>query len=131
MRDFQTLQVWQKAHLLALAVYSATGHFPRSEMYGLIRQMRRAAASIPANIAEGCGREGKAELQRFLQITMGFASELQYEVLLAHDLGFLADKEHQRLQESTSEIKRMLSGFIGKLKADGCLATAPERTLSP
>jgi len=119
MRDFRKLQVWQKAHELALAVYKATAHFPRTEIYGLVSQMRRAAVSIPTNIAEGCGREGEAELGRFLQIAMGSASELDYELLLAKDLGFLGPDEHPRLSQAIEEIKRMLTAFFRKLTADG------------
>jgi four helix bundle protein len=76
VRDFKTLQVWSKSHELTLSVYKATATFPRDELYGLASQMRRAASSIPANIAEGCGRNGNAELSRFFQIAMGSASEL-------------------------------------------------------
>jgi four helix bundle protein len=78
MKDFRTLTVWQKAHQLTLAVYKATRGFPKEEMYGLTSQVRRASSSIPANIAEGCGRDGDAELARFFQIAMGSASELEY-----------------------------------------------------
>lgn len=90
MKDFRNLKVWEKSHQLALAVYKATSTFPRHELYGLTSQIRRACASIPANIAEGCGRSGDAELARFLQIAMGSASELEYHLLLARDLGFLS-----------------------------------------
>jgi four helix bundle protein len=117
-RDFRKLQVWQKAHQLALAVYKVTAHFPRTETYGLVSQMRRAAVSIPTNIAEGCGREGEAELRRFMQIAMGSASELEYEVLLAQDLGLLEHDEHDQLHEGASEIKRILTSFVRKLNAD-------------
>ena len=96
-----------------------TVHFPRTEIYGLMSQMRRAAVSIPTNIAEGCGREGEAELGRFLKIAMGSASELDYEVQLARDLGFLGNIEHDQLSEETREIKRMLTSFVKRLKADG------------
>lgn len=89
MRDFRELKVWEKAHCLTLAVYRATTAFPRDEVYGLTSQIRRSCASIPANIAEGCGREGDAELARFLQIAMGSASELEYHLLLTRDLDFL------------------------------------------
>ena len=96
MKDFRNLKVWEKSHQLALAVYKATSTFPRHELYGLTSQIRRACASIPANIAEGCGRSGDAELARFLQIAMGSASELEYHLLLARDLGFLpAPTGHQ------------------------------------
>lgn len=81
MRDFRELKVWQKSHQLTLAIYKATVKFPKDEMYGLTSQIRRASASIAANIAEGCGRNGEAELGRFLQIAMGSASELEYQVV--------------------------------------------------
>ena len=118
MRDFRELKVWEKGHFLALGIYQATAAFPRDEQYGLTSQIRRSAASIPANIAEGCGRSGDPELARFLQIAMGSASELEYQLLLAHDLHFLADSEHERLSTDVTEVKRMLASFIQKLKAD-------------
>ncbi|MBI5411313.1 MAG: four helix bundle protein [Nitrospirae bacterium] len=118
MRDFRELKVWEKAHRLTLAVYAATSAFPRSEVYGLTSQIRRSCASIPANIAEGCGRNGDAELGRFLQIAMGSASELEYHLLLARDLNFLKSTEHEHVAGEVAEIKRMLTSFIQKLKAD-------------
>ena len=81
-------------------------------------QLRRAAASIPANIAEGCGRNSTPELLRFCHISMGSASELEYHLLLAHDLGLCADQEYELLATETVEIKRMLASFIQKLTAD-------------
>ena len=116
MQNFKTLKVWEKGHQLTLAIYRATKSFPRDELYGLTSQVRRASASIPANIAEGCGRTGKAELARFLQVAMGSASELEYHLLLAHDLGLLDDGEYERLESHTVELKRMLTSFILKLK---------------
>jgi len=80
VKAFRDLKVWEKAHQLTLQVYKATAPFPKEEMYGLTSQIRRAAASIPANIAEGCGRSSDAELGRFLQIAMGSASELEYHL---------------------------------------------------
>jgi four helix bundle protein len=87
MRDFRKLMVWQKAHQLTLGIYELTANFPRDEVYGLTSQVRRAAASIPANVAEGCGRDGDTELARFLRIAMGSANELEYHLILARDLG--------------------------------------------
>ncbi len=98
MQDFKKLKVWEKGHELAIAVYGATARFPKDELYGLMSQMRRAAASIPANIAEGCGRSGKAELGRFLAVATGSASELEYHLLLAHDLKFLEHAEYKALE---------------------------------
>ena len=117
MQDFRSLKVWEKGHELTLAVYRATTKFPKDELYGLTSQIRRACASIPANIAEGCGRTGKAEMGRFLQVSMGSASELEYHLLLAHDLDLLRDGEYKLLENQAVELKRMLSSFISKFRA--------------
>jgi four helix bundle protein len=116
MQNFRNLNVWGKAHDLTLDVYASTRDFPRQEMYGLTSQLRRAAASIGANIAEGCGRGGNAELKRFLQIGMGSASELEYHLLLAHDLGFLNESAYERLHHRTIEVKRMLASLVVELR---------------
>jgi four helix bundle protein len=84
MQSFRNLKVWEKSHSLTLCVYASSGAFPREEMYGLTSQMRRSSASIGANIAEGCYRKGDVEMGRFLQIAIGSASELEYQLLLAH-----------------------------------------------
>ena len=115
VRDFKELKVWERSHRLVLHVYNATGRFPREETYGLTAQLRRCSASIPANIAEGCGRSGEAELRRFMLISMGSASELEYHLLLAHDLGYLDNREYQQLYRETQDVKRMLSTLITKL----------------
>ena len=119
MKDFRSLKVWQKGHELALAVYKATLSFPREEMYGLVSQLRRAASSIPANIAEGCGCNGNREFARFLGIALRSASETEYHLLLARDLGYLDIKTYEELNNQATEVKRMLTGFIQKLNADG------------
>lgn len=116
MRAFRELQVWQKAHALTLAVYRVTSEFPREEVYGLTAQMRRCCSSIPANIAEGCGRNSDTDFARFLQIAMGSASELEYHLLLAHDLGFMREADYAEHSSSVVEIKRMLSSFIARLR---------------
>ncbi len=118
MKDFRKLDVWQKAHLLTVKVYEITAAFPRDELYGLTTQIRRSCASIPANIAEGCGREGEAELGRFLQIAQGSASELEYHLLLAHDLKLLNDKDYVILGDQVCEVRRMLTGLLKKLKGN-------------
>ena len=96
MKDFRQLKVWEKAHLLALAVYPITARFPREETYGLTAQIRRAACSIPSNIAEGCGGDGDAELARFCVIARGSATELEYQLLLARDLKLLQPDDYER-----------------------------------
>jgi four helix bundle protein len=118
MKDFRDLQVWQKAHALVLAVYRASSSFPDAERYGLTSQLRRSTASIPANLAEGCGWGGDSELRRYFVIAMGSASETEYHLLLARDLGYLATLTHEHLARDVQEVKRMLASFISKLTAD-------------
>jgi four helix bundle protein len=117
MHDFTQLKVWVRSHRLTLAVYKDTVSFPKEEQYGLKSQIRRSCASIPANIAEGCGRGTNADLARFLQIALGSASELQNHLRLAHDLSILEPRDHERLSREVTEIKRMLTSFIENLKA--------------
>lgn len=117
MRNFRELQVWKKAHQLTLMVYKYTKKFPKEELYGLTSQIRRSCVSIPANIAEGCGKSGDAELARYFQIATGSASELEYHLLLAHDLGLVTTADYEILDREVSEVKRMLTSFIKKLKA--------------
>ncbi len=118
MKNFRDLVVWQKAHELTLASYRGTTTFPKSELYGLTSQIRRCSASVPANIAEGCGKRSNPEFQRFLHIAAGSASELEYHLLLAKDLGFLAKEEYQTLDGAVTEVKRMLAGLIRKIESD-------------
>src|SRR5258708_30189040 len=112
MRDFRELKVWERAQALTLAVYKETACFPKEEMYGLTRQIRRAAVSIGANISEGCGKNTRPDFARFLQIALGSASELEYELLLARDLSYLDMEHHDELANQVIETKRMLTGFI-------------------
>jgi len=117
-KDFRELKVWEKGHRMTLAVYRATATFPRDELYGLTSQIRRSCASVPANIAEGCGRGSDADLARFLKVAAGSASELEYHILLANDLGLLEARQYEHLTAAVTEVKRMLASFIQKLKAD-------------
>jgi len=112
------LKVWETAHALVLEVYKATQTFPKQEVYALTNQIQRAAVSIPANIAEGCGKDSDAELKRFLLIAMGSASELEYLLLLAHDLAYLLDAPYQNLHADLVLLRKMLNAFIQKLKAN-------------
>ena len=118
MQSFRNLRVWEKSHNLTLCVYASSKAFPREEMYGLTSQMRRSSASIGANIAEGCCRKGDAEMGRFLQIAVGSASELEYQLLLADDLHYLCDPDYQRLETQVIEVKRMLSSLIRKVRTE-------------
>jgi len=119
MKDFRSLKVWQRGHELALSIYKVTLSFPREEIYGLVSQLRRAASSVPANIAEGCGCNGNREFARFLGIALRSASETEYHLLLARDLAYLDRKTYEQLNNQITEVKRMLTGFIQKLNSDG------------
>lgn len=129
MQDFRELKVWAKSHGLTLAIYKATTGFPKEEQYGLTSQIRRACASIPANIAEGCGRGGKAELLYFLNIAMGSASELQYHLLLAKDLKLMHNGDYTALANGLTEVKQMLTSLVKKIKAP-VAASGPSGTVN-
>ena len=118
MKDFRSLKVWEKAHALTLAIYESTEQFPKQELYSLTNQIQRAAVSIPANIAEGCGKDSDAELKRYFSIAMGSSSELEYLLLLARDLGYLQANTYQSIQTDLIETRKMLNAFIQKLKAN-------------
>lgn len=118
MKGFRQLKVWEKSHRLVLGIYETSRSFPASEIYGLTSQVRRAAYSIPANIAEGCGRGSDAEFSRFLQIAMGSASELEYFLLLVKDLRIIDLEVHGGLERELIEVKKMLAALLRKLKAE-------------
>lgn len=117
MKDYREIKVWRRSHLLTLELYRLTKRFPKDELFGLTSQIRRAASSIAANIAEGCGRDGDAELKRFMNIALGSACELDYFILLAGELNYLSAPDGDGLAAEILEIRRMLGSFIQKLKA--------------
>src|SRR5579872_1446850 len=118
MKSFRDLKVWEKSHALALEIYRTTRDFPKEERYELASQLRSCSCSIPANIAEGCGRGSDPEFARFLQIAMGSASELEYHLLFARDLGILKEDVYSRLDANTTEFKRMLASLIASIRRD-------------
>ena len=118
MKNFRKLNVWKKAHGCVLDAYRLTASFSREERYGLTSQIRRSAVSVPSNIAEGCGRGSDADFPRFVQIALGSASELEYQLLLAHDLRFVSKEEYVGNASAVEEVKRMLSALLKKLTAD-------------
>jgi four helix bundle protein len=122
MKDFRDLKVWEKSHALTLEIYRATAVFPKPELYGLTSQIRRCGASIGANIAEGCGKRGNNEFQRYLQIASGSASELDYHLLLSKDLGFLSEIDYGKLARSLTEVRKMLTSLLQKVDADRLMA---------
>ncbi|MEO5960201.1 MAG: four helix bundle protein [Opitutaceae bacterium] len=117
MKNYRELTVWKSGHSLTLEIYRQTKSFPKDELFGLTSQMRRAASSIAANIAEGCGREGDAELKRYLNIALGSACELDYFILLAGELGYLESPAHSTAADEILRLRRQLGAFIQKLKA--------------
>ncbi len=122
MKDFRDLIVWDKSHKLTLQIYDATAKFPRCELYGLTSQIRRCSASIGANIAEGCGKRGNNEFQRYLQIASGSASELDYHLLLSRDLGFLTNVDYHDLACELTVVSKMLTSLLQKIEAERLMA---------
>ncbi len=118
MKDFRQLKVWEKSHLLALAIYKATKEFPKEELYGFTSQIRRASMSIPTNIAEGCGRNTDREFAQFLQIAMGSASETEYQLILARDLEFLSKDDYEMFHNNVEEVKRMLTSLLKTIRVN-------------
>ena len=115
MRDFKDLEVWRKSQKLTLHVYRATESSPRSELFRLTSQTRRAASSVEANLAEGCGRT-QAEFARFIQIALGFNCELECHLLLARDLSMLANESHRLLLSQIEEVRRMLNALLKTIR---------------
>lgn len=118
VKDFRRLKVWDKSHNLTMNIYRDTENFPHHEVYGITSQLRRACVSIPTNIAEGCGRGSDSDMKRFMQIALGSASETEYLILLATELGYLSKEQSFELSSKVVEIKQMLSALIQRLKAD-------------
>ncbi len=116
MQNFKNLLVWQKAHLLVKGVYTITNDFPKDELYGITSQLRRSSVSIPTNIAEGTGRGSDADFKRFLQIAFGSASEVEYLILLSHELKYISDSQTRPIENQIIEVKKMLSSLMNKIK---------------
>ena len=115
MRNFRKYQVWELGHQITLDVYKLTNSFPKDEQYGLTSQMRRASSSVPANIAEGCGRESEVEFKRFLVIANGSAAELEYFLILVKDLNFVSEIDVNDLVGKVDQLKRSLNKLISKI----------------
>ena len=118
MVDYKKYTVWKKSHALVLEIYKTTRKFPSEEKYNLISQLNRAALSIPANIAEGCGRATQKDFVRFLDISAGSAFELEYLILVSKDLNFLNIEDSDNLMKEIEEIKKMLFSLISKIRAE-------------
>src|SRR5215813_9720733 len=116
MQNFKDLKVWEKAPCFTLNVQEATKIFPREETYSLTNQLRRAASSIPANIAEGCGKNSQSEFAHFLNVAMGSANESEYFLILSKDLYYLTNEKFIDLSTTINEIKAMLISLISKIR---------------
>lgn len=118
MKDYRQLNVWSKSHILVKDLYFATSTFPKEELFGVTSQIRRAVASIPTNIAEGCGRGSDADFRRFIQIAFGSANEVEYLIFLSYELNYIQENNFIEYNNKIIEIKKMLAGMINKISAD-------------
>jgi four helix bundle protein len=116
MQNYKDLKVWGKAHEFTLSVYEVTKAFPKEEIYSLTNQLRRASSSIPANIAEGCGKNSQPDFANFLNIALGSANEAEYYLLLSKDLKYLKEESYIDLFKLINEIKAMLIALITKVR---------------
>ena len=116
MQNYKDLKVWTKAHEFTLKVYEFTQNFPKEEVYGMTSQMRRAASSIPANIAEGCGKYTQQDFARYLNIALGSANESEYFILLSKDLKFISQDDYAIINQLINEVKAMLISLISKVR---------------
>ena len=125
MKSYRELTVWQKSYAFVLEVYRETGAFPRSELFGLTSQLRRAAVSVPANIAEGYCRDTRADYVRFLFIAQGSVGELDTLLSLARDLAYLDEATAQQLTSLLTEVRRMLTRLVQSLRASTSRSSGP------
>jgi four helix bundle protein len=123
MRNHRDLQVWSKAYSLSLELYRLSRSFPKEELNGLTSQLRRAAVSIGANLAEGCGRRTNAEMARFVRIAMGSPNELDHHLLLCKDLGYLENDHYRRMGNNLTEVRKMLSSLLVSIENELGTAT--------
>ncbi|MDH5258439.1 MAG: four helix bundle protein [Gammaproteobacteria bacterium] len=117
MKNFRELKVWEKSHQLVLQIYEASSHFPDDEKFGLVSQIKRSASSVPANIAEGCGRGSDLDFARFIQIAIGSACESEYHIFLAKELGYIDVQKWSDIDTNINEVKRMLINLNKKLRS--------------
>jgi len=116
LKNYKELKVWQKAYQLCITIYKITKHFPKDERYGLISQIRRSAVSVPSNIAEGYGRKTTPEYIQSLYIAYGSHCELETQILLSKDLGYIKTEDFEILQRDIGEVERMLKALIKSLQ---------------
>ncbi len=117
MRDFRQLRVWEDTHLLTLEVYKITKQFPKEELFALTNQLRRSSSSIGLNIAEGCGRGSNKDYANFLQIALGSAFEVDYQLLLVKDLAYLETDNYSLISKKVDAVKRQLASLLQKVRS--------------
>ncbi len=117
MRDFRELKIWEISHQLTLKVYRITKQFPKEETYALTSQIRRSSSSIPTNIAEGCGRGTNKEFAQFLQIAIGSAYELDYQILLAKDLEYIDKNTYSELNDEIIRLQKQIAALLIKVRS--------------
>lgn len=116
MREYKKIEAWKRSHRLVLGIYALTENFPSDEKYGIISQLRRAALSIPTNIAEGCGRSTERDLVRFMDIASGSASEVDYLLYLAMELKYIDQDKYAAAGGELIEIRKMISGYVKTIR---------------
>ena len=116
MQNFKDLLLWQEAHQAVLKIYKLSEDFPKTEMFGITSQLRRAAVSMPCNIAEGCGRYTSKDFANFLQIALGSTNETDYLTLLAKDLNYLSESEYLTIQEQLNKVRAMNINQLDKVR---------------
>jgi four helix bundle protein len=131
MQDYRKLKVWEKSHAFALDVHRVCGEFPRGDALAIVSQLRRAALSIPSNIAEGAGKSSDRDFRRFLNVAMGSAMEADYQLLLARDAELLDEPRYSDLAARIVEIRRMLGGLIKRINATLHESRGPRRPPEP
>jgi len=115
MRNFKTLLFWKRSHSLTLRIYKLTREFPKTEIYGITSQIRRASSSVPTNIAEGCGRLSDKDFARFLTIATGSLLEVEYLILLSFELEYISKLDYNDLDKEVNELKKMMASYHKKL----------------
>jgi four helix bundle protein len=131
LKSYKDLQVWQKAYGLCLEIYRITKMFPGEEKYGLTSQLRRAAVSVPSNIAEGYGRRTTPDYIRALYIAYGSICEVETQLLLAKDLTYIAQKDIKKIEDDIREVERMLKGLIKALESKPLITGTLESSNPP
>ena len=116
MRDFTKLDIWKRSHALCLNIYLITKGYPKDELFGLVSQMRRSSSSVPTKIAEGCGRGTDPQTHRFFDYAIGSLTELEYQLILSHDLTYIDKTTYLKLRDETVEIRKMTIAYSKKIK---------------